>query len=107
MRGNSADLGRVRFFIQNDPKSHMYAQGSPQLVCNRKDGNGKTPLYLACGQGNLELVKTLLECEADPHQSSVVSIVIYLFLFILFFISGFFIYFGEFLFILGIWRFFA
>ena len=61
-RGTAEDILRVKFFITNDPKGHMYAPGSSQLICNKMDVNGKTPLYVACSQGNLDLVKILIQC---------------------------------------------
>jgi hypothetical protein len=94
-RGSPQDIQKVRFFILNDPKKHMYDPGSQQLVCNRMDVNGKTPLYVACREGNLELVRTLVECEADPFVNSVVSIVSFIYSGFMF--GGIFVVFFHFL----------
>ena len=37
----------------------------PSSVVNRRDEAGRTPLYVACQYGNLDIVKALLLEEAD------------------------------------------
>lgn len=39
----------------------------PSSVVNRRDEAGRTPLYVACQYGNLDIVNALLEKEADMH----------------------------------------
>ena len=39
----------------------------PSSVVNRRDEAGRTPLYVACQYGNIDIVKALLEQDADPE----------------------------------------
>ena len=44
---------------------------SPEMNPNSQDEDGKTPLYRASKQGDLELVKELLEKGADPNLANI------------------------------------
>ena len=50
-----------------DPKKHFYDRNNPAHMINKVNRLNQTPIYVACRNGNLNIVKWLLEQEADPH----------------------------------------
>ena len=56
--------------LTNDPYRHIRSLDNPMSLVNKRDGRGYTPLYMAAMNGNLQLLKYLLNHEADPYIHS-------------------------------------
>jgi ankyrin repeat protein len=54
--------------------SHLRDKKSPENILNAKDSYGHTILYVGCRNGNLQLVKLLIEMGADNNVQSNVKI---------------------------------
>jgi hypothetical protein len=67
------DLIRIRATLTNDPKENFYDPESPYRLANKPNHKGYTPLYIACKNGHLELVKLLIEFKANPYQLCKIS----------------------------------
>lgn len=65
-RGSKSDAELVVQAIVNDPKNYLLAQDSPDRLVNRVDVQGHSPLYIACKNGNLQIVKILMQNHANP-----------------------------------------
>ena len=72
-RGGERDIPVLLKEIEQDPKRHFYDRSSPHHLINKKNRMNQTPLYLACRNGNLSVVKFLLSQQADPHILSEVD----------------------------------
>jgi len=66
-RGGEKDIPVLLKEIENDPKRHFYDRKSPHHLINKTNRMNQTPIYLACRNGNLSIVKFLIQQEADPH----------------------------------------
>jgi len=53
--------------MQRDFKKHMWGNGDPHHLLNKKNQFGHTPLTVAAKNGNLNIVAFLLEEGANPH----------------------------------------
>jgi len=67
------ELAMIRRALINDPKENFYDEDSPQRLVNRPNHRGYTPLYIACKNGNIELLKLLIEFKANPYQLCKIS----------------------------------
>jgi hypothetical protein len=70
---STLDLTRIRATLMNDPKENFYDAESPFRLANKPNHKGYTPLYIACKNGHLELVKLLIEFKANPYQLCKIS----------------------------------
>ena len=59
--------------LDKDPKRHFYDRSNPNHILNKFNRLNQTPLYLACRNGNLSIVKFLISEQADPHILSSVD----------------------------------
>lgn len=64
-RGSSEDIKSIIQEIQQDPYRQQKNADHPFALINRRNSQGQTPLYVACKNGNFELVSTLLSLNAD------------------------------------------
>lgn len=71
--GSEEDLLFIRDMLGNDPKANLYDAANPERLANKPDHRGYTPLYVACKNGNLELVKLLIQFQANPYQTCQVT----------------------------------
>ena len=71
--GGDKNIQKLLEELENDPKKHIYDRKNPNHLINRPNRLEQTPVYVACRNGNLSIVKFLLEQEADPHLKSSVS----------------------------------
>jgi hypothetical protein len=62
------DLPLIKKILQKDPKANLYDADSPYRLANKPNHRGYTPLYVACKNGNLDLVRLLIEHQANPYQ---------------------------------------
>jgi hypothetical protein len=62
------DLVNIRATLMKDPKENYYDAESPHRLANKPNYKGYTPLYIACKNGHLELVRLLIEFKANPYQ---------------------------------------
>jgi len=67
-RASPEDLEFIKAVLSHDPKKNMYEGDSLQRLSNKPNPHGQTPLYIACKNGNLELVKLLLDYDANSYQ---------------------------------------
>jgi len=72
-RGMDVDLEFIKNMIENDPKKYLYDNLDPERLCNKQSIDGQTPLYIACKNGHLEIVKMLLSYNANYEQMSQVD----------------------------------
>lgn len=56
--------------LVNDVKKHLMDTDNPKHLINIKNAFGKTPLYVACECGNLNIVKFLVENGANVQIKS-------------------------------------
>lgn len=72
-RGSADDLRTIQLEIQQDPYKHLRDSSHPNALINKKSSEGKTPLYIACKNGNLEVVMLLLQQNVDYLITSTVD----------------------------------
>ena len=59
-RGSPEDILEIDEMLTNDPYRHIRSLDNPMSLVNKRDGRGYTPLYMAAMNGNLQLLKYLL-----------------------------------------------
>eukprot|EP01016_Furgasonia_blochmanni_P044494 TRINITY_DN6180_c0_g1_i3.p2 TRINITY_DN6180_c0_g1~~TRINITY_DN6180_c0_g1_i3.p2 ORF type:complete len:235 (-),score=21.17 TRINITY_DN6180_c0_g1_i3:36-740(-) len=64
--GSEAKIKQMKELLDTDPRRFMRATTDPDHVLNKKNSRGCTPLYLAAKNGNINVVKLLIERQADP-----------------------------------------
>jgi len=64
-RGNSKDLKIIQDIIHSDVSSSLFGTESEKHIINRANLRGQTPLYVATLNGNLNIIKLLLEMGAN------------------------------------------
>lgn len=52
--------------LKTDHKKHMWKRDDPMHLINIKNIFGQTSLYVACKNGNLNIVKLLLDEGCNP-----------------------------------------
>jgi hypothetical protein len=67
------DFAYIKSALISDPKENLYDEDSPQRLVNRPNYRGYTPFYVACKNGNVELIELLLVFKANPYQLCKVS----------------------------------
>ena len=72
-RGNPEDLDTIKLEIEQDPYRLLRNSTHPLALINKRNAQGQTPMYIACKNGNLEVVILLLEENADYLLSSMVD----------------------------------
>lgn len=72
-RGQPKDVRRMIKELTNDTKKHMWSKNDPQHLINIKNIYGQTPLYVACKYGNLNIVKLLVERDANVYIKSAID----------------------------------
>jgi len=72
-RGSSDDLKYIRERLTKDPKKYYFSEEDPNTLTNKPNHLGYTPLYVACRNGNIELVKLLLDFKANCYQDSKIA----------------------------------
>ncbi|CAG9328202.1 unnamed protein product [Blepharisma stoltei] len=72
-QGRGEDLQRLVWEIDNNPYRYLVPATHPQSFLNKRNGEGKTALYVACKNGNLEVVKILIEKGAVHQITSVIE----------------------------------
>ncbi|EAR98530.2 ankyrin repeat protein (macronuclear) [Tetrahymena thermophila SB210] len=64
--GSPQDLEKIKSIIQNDPKRYIRSPDDPEHLINKLNSQGFFPLYIACMNQNIEIVKFLLKIGAIP-----------------------------------------
>ena len=72
-RGNPDDLIKISTEIENDPYRKLRNVSHPLSLINKRNRDGQTPLYIACKNGNLEVVLLLLSNDVDYLLTSTVG----------------------------------
>ncbi|KAL4475766.1 hypothetical protein ABPG72_011543 [Tetrahymena utriculariae] len=65
--GSPQDLEKIKNIIQNDPKRYIRSPDDPEHLINKLNSQGFSPLYIACMNQNIEIVKFLLKIGAIPN----------------------------------------
>ncbi|KAL4450272.1 hypothetical protein ABPG74_008978 [Tetrahymena malaccensis] len=65
--GSPQDLEKIKNIIQNDPKRYIRSPDDPEHLINKLNSQGFFPLYIACMNQNIEIVKFLLKIGAIPN----------------------------------------
>lgn len=53
--GSKEDYEFIKEILQKDPRKNLRNAGDPDLIANRVNKSGQTPLYIACQNGNLDV----------------------------------------------------
>ena len=72
-RGSPDDILEIDEMLLNDPYRHIRSLDNPMSLVNKRDSRGYTPLYMSAMNGNLELLKYLLNHSADPYIHSTIE----------------------------------
>lgn len=72
-RGGPEDIQQILIEIENDPYRLLRNPNHPYALINKRNGKGQTPLYIACKNGNVELVRLLVRLGADYTMTSTVD----------------------------------
>jgi ankyrin repeat protein len=68
--GKGAPISEIEEELGSDPKKNMRSINDPEHQFNMKDMIGRTPLYVACKHGYLEIVEYFLKLGANPNIRS-------------------------------------
>lgn len=68
-RGSLEDIEIILQDIKNDPFYCLKYESHPFALVNKRNSYGQTPLYVACKNGNFELVNKLLAFKADHRMT--------------------------------------
>ena len=68
-RGSHNDMEEIKEFLLSYPKRFMLDPSDSNHILNRKNVFGESPLYLACKNGSIEMIKFLLEKGANYSKS--------------------------------------
>lgn len=66
--GGSEEIKYIRKALANDPKANFYEVDDSQRLTNKPNHRGYSPLYIACKNANIELLKVLIDFKANPYQ---------------------------------------
>ena len=69
-RGNRDDIHSLGVWLMEDKGDFIRDSNDPDRLCNRVSHDGKTPLFVACENGNQKVVEILLKHKADPYLLS-------------------------------------
>lgn len=64
-RGTQEDIEHIKEDILNDPYRYLRMSNHPLSLVNKRNRCGLTPLYVSSMNGNIGVVKLLLDCGAD------------------------------------------
>lgn len=70
VRGRQSDLNLIQEIILGDFTQNIYDHSDPAALINRPDHTGQRPLYLAIKNGNLNVVKLLVQLKANVNLAS-------------------------------------
>lgn len=71
--GSGRDIEQMKCELKADPRKYMFDRSDPSHLINKRNVASQTPLYIACMHGNIEMVKFLIQEEANPHVLSKIS----------------------------------
>lgn len=72
-RGNPNDLKIMQALMSDDPYKLLRDSTHPLALINKRNVKGQTPLYVACKNGNLEVVLQLISVKADHRLTSLID----------------------------------
>lgn len=65
-QGDNSLISKLKSLIMSDPKRNMFSKSEKiRYFVNKPNADGQTFLYTACLNGHLNVVKLLLDCDAD------------------------------------------
>ena len=64
---------KIKYYLDKDPKKHMYDLSNPNHTVNRANTFGLRPLYIACLHGHIEVAQLLVKEGADPYLTSITN----------------------------------
>jgi ankyrin repeat protein len=72
-RGHFEDLQQIKLELNNDPYKFLRNATHPYALINKRNKDGLTPLYVACRNGNFDVVQFLMQENADYLIPSVIG----------------------------------
>ena len=64
-KGSPEDLHQLQELIDGDPNQFLLPKNSSELLVNKKNHSGLTPLYLASKHGNTQVIQCLIDCGVN------------------------------------------
>ena len=72
-RGHAEDLDMIKIEIEQDPYKLLRNTSHPLALINKRNNQGQTPMYIACKNGNLDVVLLLLSENVDYLLPSIID----------------------------------
>ncbi|CAD8079342.1 unnamed protein product [Paramecium sonneborni] len=69
-QGSLKDIQNMKKLLQIYPKKHLYCPTDPKHILNSFNKFGQNSLYISCKNGNLDVIKFLLDQQANPFIKS-------------------------------------
>ncbi|CAD8055940.1 unnamed protein product [Paramecium primaurelia] len=69
-QGSQKDIQNMIKLLQIYPKKHLYCPTDPKHILNSFNKFGQNSLYISCKNGNLAVIKFLLDQQANPSIKS-------------------------------------
>ncbi|CAD8163602.1 unnamed protein product [Paramecium pentaurelia] len=69
-QGSQKDIQNMIKLLKMYPKKHLYCPTDPKHILNSFNKFGQNSLYISCKNGNLEVIKFLLDQQANPFIKS-------------------------------------
>ncbi|CAD8154760.1 unnamed protein product [Paramecium octaurelia] len=69
-QGSQNDIQKMIKLLQFYPKKHLYCPTDPKHILNSFNKFGQNSLYISCKNGNLAVIKFLLDQQANPFIKS-------------------------------------
>ncbi|CAK76421.1 unnamed protein product (macronuclear) [Paramecium tetraurelia] len=69
-QGSQNDIQKMIKLLQIYPKKHLYCPTDPKHILNSFNKFGQNSLYISCKNGNIAVIKFLLDQQANPFIKS-------------------------------------
>ncbi|CAD8175082.1 unnamed protein product [Paramecium octaurelia] len=69
-QGSQSDIQNMIKLLKVYPKKHLYCPTDPKHILNSFNKFGQNSLYISCKNGNIEVIKFLLDQQANPFIKS-------------------------------------
>ncbi|KAL4442317.1 hypothetical protein ABPG74_005658 [Tetrahymena malaccensis] len=69
-RGSEEDIKSIKQLLETDPRKYLRDTKDPEHFLSSRNVKGLTPIYIACKNGNLEVVKFLIKSNCNYMVTS-------------------------------------